>query len=43
LSFKNHAGQFVQRRAQAFLKGCAKTGWQSHDDVSLGVVWLGAW
>jgi hypothetical protein len=42
LSFKNHAGQFVQRRAQAFLKGCAKTGWQSHDDVSLGVVWLGA-
>jgi hypothetical protein len=42
LAFKNHAGQFAQRRTQAFLKGCVKTGWQSHDDVSLGVVWLGA-
>ncbi len=41
LAFKGGQGRFAQRRAQAFLRDGVREGWQHHDDVALGVVWLG--
>lgn len=41
LAFKSTKGDFVYKRLQAFEKTCLTKGWQHHDDLSLGVVYLG--
>jgi hypothetical protein len=41
LAFKSTSGDFVHRRMQAFYKICAARRWQHHDDLSVGVVYLG--
>ena len=38
LAFKNFAGQFVQRRVQAFLRECKIKGREFSDDVSIAVM-----
>ena len=40
--FKQFAGQFAQRRLQAFEKACAtRLNWQHSDDVSLAALYFG--
>ncbi len=41
LAIKNTNGVFVQRRVQRFLQQCAQRHWQHHDDLSVGVIYLG--
>jgi hypothetical protein len=41
LAFKTTKGDFVYRRMQQFQKLCASRNWQNHDDLSVGVVYLG--
>ena len=41
MGFKNYAGDFVQRRYNAFQKDLIKNGWTHYDDISMGVVYLG--
>lgn len=41
LAFKTTKGDFVYRRMQAFQKICATRRWQHHDDLSVGVIYLG--
>jgi hypothetical protein len=41
LAFKSTTGVFVQRRVQRFLQQCTLRGWQHHDDLSVGVIYLG--
>lgn len=41
LTFKTRTGQFVQRRMQRFQQDCARKAWQHHDDISLGVLYMG--
>jgi Protein phosphatase 2C len=42
LCFKSIAGAFVARRLKSFMKDCQKRGWEHADDLSIGVVHLGA-
>jgi hypothetical protein len=42
LAFKSTTGVFVQRRVQRFLQRLGEQrGWQHHDDLSVGVIYLG--
>jgi len=41
LAFKTTKGDFIYRRMQAFQKLCATRNWRNHDDLSVGVVYLG--
>jgi hypothetical protein len=41
LAFKSATGVFVQRRVQRFQQQCEQRGWQHHDDLSVGVIYLG--
>lgn len=41
LAFKTTKGDFIYRRMQAFQKLCAARNWRNHDDLSVGVVYLG--
>jgi hypothetical protein len=41
LAFKSTKGDFVYRHMRAFQKFCASRRWQHHDDLSVGVVYLG--
>lgn len=41
LNFKNYQGKFVMRRMKRFLESCAERNWTHHDDLSVGVVYLG--
>lgn len=41
LNFKNYQGKFVMRRMKRFLESCAERKWTHHDDLSVGVVYLG--
>ena len=41
-SFKNSHGAFVERRMKRFRKDTQAKGWQHADDLSLGVIYLGA-
>jgi hypothetical protein len=42
LDFKGGSGVFVQRRLQRFAQQCQERGWQHRDDLSVGVLYLGA-
>ncbi|NJL70637.1 MAG: protein phosphatase 2C domain-containing protein [Candidatus Competibacteraceae bacterium] len=42
LNFKNFKGEFVKRRMNRFMDDNAARGWVNNDDVSIGVVYLGA-
>lgn len=41
-SFKNSQGAFVERRMKKFRKDAQAKGWQHGDDLSMGVIHLGA-
>ncbi len=41
MAFKTRQGAFVQRRAQAFRRDCARRGWRHQDDLSMAVVHWG--
>jgi hypothetical protein len=41
-SFKNSHGAFVERRMKRFRKDAQANGWQHGDDLSIGVIHLGA-
>jgi hypothetical protein len=41
-SFKNSLGAFVERRMKKFRKDAQAEGWQHGDDLSMGVIHLGA-
>ncbi|HEU4509242.1 MAG TPA: hypothetical protein VFR78_13430, partial [Pyrinomonadaceae bacterium] len=41
-SFKNSQGAFVERRMKRFKKDAEAKGWQHADDLSIGVIHLGA-
>ncbi len=41
-SFKNSQGAFVERRMKRFRKDAQAKGWQHGDDLSIGVIHLGA-
>lgn len=40
-NFKGFAGEFIQRRANAFLKDCALRGWKHQDDLAVAGIYLG--
>jgi len=42
LDFKGvMTGEFTKRRMKKFLHECEKAGWEHHDDLSIGVIYLG--
>lgn len=42
ISFKSAGGVFVKRRVRRFMKDCLARNWRHADDLSMGVVYLGA-